>query len=176
MFIAASSVHLKSKLGKLAVDQCHDASKLIPGFKNECTIINVDYGEEVKEEVLEQVSLSLMINWPHAWVKVERLFIVINFRSVMIYSASGVLKKSITRNRNNTKAIQSISVTPTICYILVPIFPNLSTTLTSVYTFSMQEKIIGVSTHCYNTEMIRSWFTISNTFTKSTKSTNVVEL
>ena len=69
------------------------------------------------------------------------MFIIIN--PEFVHSFSSVSAKSITMKRNNTGAIQSPCLTPTLWLIVSLVFPILITTFKSWYILVMEEQSFG---------------------------------
>ena len=72
--------------------------------------------------------------------------------------------------------MQDPCINPTLCYVLVQIFPSVSKILIFVYILVMEDQSIGGAEYCSIMSMIISWFIMSNVFADSENTTKVYKL
>ena len=98
--------------------------------------------------------LSLCANWDF-----------INYRSV--HSSSCVLEKDIIKNRNNTVAIMSTCLTPTLESMDVSILTMIILTTFLSYINFLAEHSLGGAPYFPSMEMSNAWLDVSKTLPRS---------
>ena len=92
------------------------------------------------------------------------------------HSFSRVSAKPMINNRNNTGAMMSTCFSPTSNGIVVSDLPIFNLTLLFLYILSIADSRFGGHPYLCSTLMMRTWFDVSNAFTKSSNRTHVGRL